>query len=378
MCDQFIQQRLALNAQILSLHEQASNLYQYFFSITPSFLFQQEAIFKARAVQLLHLRSSQVIDTPQFSQFEKNLAEISGPLTISNMKMAFDLVQREKESIKCEAETKENSLVSSPEASCGSLFDQPASQMTFSFSKNNELDFSSINQAKNPDNFSFGMKEELQSMCRLILKNMGRNNEDIIQKGRIIFSNNKIFLEAYDALVKKYYSSKKVKEDIVRYIIRKAFKAIKKPMIKNEKIHSKQALLMLCKKYFADQFEQGKINIENEQELSEVLLPYNEKSKNRTMNTSFVQEIFSSEEFLKDYRQFLPGFKNMLQTDNNKKLEKLFSTLLECVQKKNFSKIASLKVFPWLDVWVEETIEIAQDLQNNQKSEQGFKKVKYF
>jgi len=80
------------------------------------------------------------------------------------------------------------------------------------------------------------------------------------------------------------------------------------------------------------------------------------------MNTNFVLEIFSSEKFCLAYEDFLRGFEELLQLDNKKKLEKLLDVLVKCVQKNDVTGLNAVNRLPWLDVWLENTKEIAYSL----------------
>ena len=177
---------------------------------------------------------------------------------------------------------------------------------------------------------------------------------------------NIFLLKTYDTLVKKYYSSRKVKEDIIRYIIRKVLKISKNFITETEKVKGKKASLLLCKRYFPEQYERvnnkNQTDSKEENEILGVLMPFNQKSKNKTMNANFVKEIFSSQDFLKDYQEFLQNADIFLRQDNKKKLEKLLDVLVESVKDNNFKKAGALKVFPWLDSWIEDTKKIAQEL----------------
>ena len=94
---------------------------------------------------------------------------------------------------------------------------------------------------------------------------------------------------------------------------------MKKPVKEAEKIKGKKASLFLCKRYFPEQFGHADdADSHKESGLLRFLMPYNQNSKNRTMNSKFVQEILSSEAFLKDYQEFLPRLNFYLQEDKKK------------------------------------------------------------
>ena len=50
------------------------------------------------------------------------------------------------------------------------------------------------------------------------------------------------------------------------------------------------------------------------------------------MNSNFIHEIFASEEFSKDYQQYLENFENILEADNQNKLEKFPETIRDLVK----------------------------------------------
>ena len=80
------------------------------------------------------------------------------------------------------------------------------------------------------------------------------------------------------------------------------------------------------------------------------------------MSTTFTRKRFFSEAFLEYYQRFLPNFEHLLRKDNKKKLENLLDVLVQCVKENNFKAIGSLKMFPWLDIWMENAKNIAHCL----------------
>jgi len=212
-----------------------------------------------------------------------------------------------------------------------------------------------------------------------ILTNMRGNNQDEITEMREFYLNNEIMLPVYDKLVMKYYSATRCKEDIVRYIMRKAFRLMKNSIASKENMCTKRAAAFLCKKYFQTNFEELKkagVNLEKEDEVVDFFMPYGKKSKNRTMNTNFVLELFKSEEFSQEYQKYLEKFENYLFEDNKKKKERLVFFIIQCIKANNVTKIGSFCRLPWLDVWNEETINIAKSLPLNNKILQFYKKKK--
>jgi len=49
------------------------------------------------------------------------------------------------------------------------------------------------------------------------------------------------------------------------------------------------------------------------------------------MNTSFIHEIFGSEDFSRDYQYYLENFENILETDNRGKLERFAEAIKQFI-----------------------------------------------
>ena len=224
------------------------------------------------------------------------------------------------------------------------------------------------------------LRAQLSQMVKFLLHNMGKNNQALIESTRNLYLNNKPLLQVYDYIVKKYFSSRKVKEEIIRYILRKAFKVLKQNLQKTENVKGKKASVLFVKKYLPSQIEyldQLGVSTDNEEDLVNLLMPYNSKSKNKTMNMKFVSEIFSSEAFLQDYTTFLNSLGSILEEENNKKIDSLVTALEGCVQSGNFSKVNGIRMFPWLNVWINDTKNIAVALLPNRRLIYNYKKPKF-
>jgi len=223
------------------------------------------------------------------------------------------------------------------------------------------------------------LKDEIRKMLQFLLKNMGQAPQAVIDNARKYYSRHPQLLQVYDKLVMKYFSAKKCKEDIIRYIIRKAFKVMKTALVRKEKLAGKKASLMFIKTYFHSRFEDMEregVNLENEDELLEFIMPYKKNSLNKTMNSNFVVGVFSSEEFCKEYQVFLEKFDDYLKEDNDQKFEKSIKFILECIQYNNISKLGTFNRLPWLDSWLENTRNIAHSLPLQNRQGNDFKKIK--
>lgn len=222
------------------------------------------------------------------------------------------------------------------------------------------------------------LRSQLEVMINFILCNVNKNASKDMEEARKMYNHNPMLLQIYDKLIMKYYSAKKCKEDIVRYILRKVFKLLRASFIKKHKVSNKKASLLVCKRYFSSRFEEMEktgINMKNDEELLEFVMPYKKNSKNRTMNTNFVGEIFSSDEFRQEYERFLSQFDDFLKGDNDKKLKKMVDLLVDCVQNNDLTKFNSFNRLPWLKIWLDDTKSIAASLLPK-KAESSPKKIK--
>jgi len=242
-------------------------------------------------------------------------------------------------------------------------------------SKRNDIESVKV-QVPRPES----MKEELEEMINFILNSIGKFNQNsAMEKGRMTYSKKPYLLPIFDALIQKLSPVKKHREDVIRYIIRRALKFMKKSIIEKEKVYGKRAYAALCKKYFefdSEKLEKLGINTQDEKELIDFLLPYRKNSKNRTMNTDFTSEIFSSPEFCNDYKEFLKIFGKDLESDNLEKIKKLVQLSEECIKKNNTSSIKKCSRLPWLQTWIEKTKETAQNLVTDSLEESKGKQIK--
>jgi len=329
-------------------------------------LWNSQTIFEEDTIEQLQLTSKQLVNKRQSIEFEEEFP--SYKLQNQNLFGSNSTKKRQQENsniIQLE-DCFEKNLIEF-------LKENQSKQQGENFQKHDKSE-------KNPTNFLFdlfplvysydhpnfdqSLRIELEKLVLTILSNVGKDNKKAIEI-RNLYIHNSLLLQVYDALIQKYFSLRKVKEDMIRYILRKMLKTTRKSLNEAENLKGKKWSVHLCKRYLSNKF--NLINNEElaenmEQELFQTLLPYSKKSKNRTMNTNFVQKIFSSEAFMKDYQEFLAKFKSYLQQDNKKKLDKLLDILIEYVKNYNFKRINDIKVFPWLDSWLEEIQKVAVEL----------------
>jgi len=210
------------------------------------------------------------------------------------------------------------------------------------------------------------LRKKLEKMIRSIMSHVNADNQAELTKGRELYMTEPIMLQIYDTLCMRYSTSKRCKEDIIRYILRKVFKILRVKIVTEHKVPNKKASTLLCQKYFRSRFNElqdAGITAEDEDGLLEFFMPYKKNSKNRTMNSSFIDDIFSSPEFCQEYKSFLANqFERFLLADNNRKIKKLVDLLVICVEKKDVAKLIKFSRLPWLGAWLQDAREYAQSL----------------
>ena len=210
------------------------------------------------------------------------------------------------------------------------------------------------------------LREQIEEMVSFFLKEFGKASSSKMKTQRNTYSHSKILLDVFDALASKYSSSGKCKEDMTRFVLRKAISYLRNLQRDKNGYSCKTASLTLCKKYFANKLNDiaEKIDFENEEDMLNFLLPYKKNSRNKTANTCFAIEIFASEAFYQDYEVFLEKFDEIFEQENEKKSKKLVDFLLECIKQKKISGVKTFKRLPWLKTWLSATKIIAEDLRN--------------
>lgn len=219
----------------------------------------------------------------------------------------------------------------------------------------------------------------LSKMLDFLLNSMGKYSQEEVQKKRSLFEHNPILVQIYDKLVIKYFSAKRGREDIVRYILRKAFKISRDRVIKWRHMNERSAGAFLCTKYFKKDIEKLQKDgrqFKGEDDILEFFMPYGAKSRNKTMNTEFIADLFKSQEFCEDYKYFLTKFDDCLEEDNRCKKSKLIEFIINCINFKCLHKITNYPRFPWLELWSSEAKSLAKLLLEDQQLVRTYKRQK--
>jgi len=211
-----------------------------------------------------------------------------------------------------------------------------------------------------------GLQSQVSQILKFLLDKFGKVSTEEIEQEKRKYSQNPKLLELFAYLVEKFNKSGKCREDMVRYVMRKAF-AYKRDLLRNKStMTAKAASLALCKKYFQKETQEiiKKGSKEEETELLRLMLPYKKDARNKTVNLNYISEIFSSEAFQRDYDDYLANFDQIMKAENQKKTNKLVSFLVACVENNDFDKIHDYKRLPWLKAWIESSKVIARELSN--------------
>ncbi|KAL4490922.1 hypothetical protein ABPG72_008658 [Tetrahymena utriculariae] len=268
-------------------------------------------------------------------------------------------------------------------------------------------------------------KEELTNMLEFLVEKMHQTDTDqIFEKKREFKFLHGDDLTIFDNIVHKYQFSKKTKEEMIKYILRKCFKFLKSNIKQQEIVGQKDIEVAFTLKYFGneiesqqqlqiqkqflhsennlganrnrdsddsdDQLDEVKIKQEDNNPIKEIgsinnlnstknlpsmstnnldsddiidkVMPFKQGSKIKTMNIQFLKMIFRSELFVKDYQVYLEKFEELAQKENQKKIQKCVKNLQDFIEKGQISKVKSYKRLPWLKIWLKETYDLAKTL----------------
>ncbi|CAD8176927.1 unnamed protein product [Paramecium pentaurelia] len=139
-----------------------------------------------------------------------------------------------------------------------------------------------------------------------------------------------------EMLFQKQQQQHKSREELIKFCLRKALKFIFR---KVQEENDKTKLNMKCaQKKFIEIIEQ--------ETKKNIILPFRKNSKNKTMNSEFLREIFSSTTFVRYYEQYLDCLDEQIQKDSKKKIAALCNKIQNTISD---DKIFSFEVkrLPW-------------------------------
>ncbi|CAD8122153.1 unnamed protein product [Paramecium sonneborni] len=203
------------------------------------------------------------------------------------------------------------------------------------------------------------LKQLLEYLCKEEIKEL-EENEKI--KYKIL---TRIDDGLVESLINRYQNQKKTKEEQIKFILRKCFKFLKQKMNLNELTMSAYEIeKVFYKEYFA-----SNENIEE-------LIPFRSESSNKTMNTSYLKKIFSSEKFYEGYLSYLQHFDEIWDQENNEKIQNMAKQVLKFIASGQIDKISTYKRVPWVQSMKQRCYELAVSFKAYHEQEENCKKVK--
>lgn len=228
-----------------------------------------------------------------------------------------------------------------------------------------------------PNDPDICLEAQIKYMVQFFMNNFGIATSQELKQAKEKYSQNNKLVELFEALVSKYTTITKTREEMIKWIIRRCLKTSKNSMKKEQKKDQKKALKDLCTRYFK---ESGNDSNGEEEEAEggfvDRVLPFRKNSKNKTMNNSFILEIFQSEVFRNDYKEFLKDLDEISDKENSEKINRFTTFIVQCAKKGDFGPIAKYKRVPWLKLWNKNTKRVAHELDEGDFEGKANKKVK--
>ncbi|KAL4488063.1 hypothetical protein ABPG72_009401 [Tetrahymena utriculariae] len=212
--------------------------------------------------------------------------------------------------------------------------------------------------------------EELSELMHFLINNMTVLSTDkIFERKKDIKYLNEKESQIYDQIVNKYQYSKKTKEEMIKFILRKCFKFLKSDMKQFDLSQQRE----MDKAFFDKYFDSADFCTDDQ------FMPFKKKSSLKTMNSQFLKKIFKSPSFSQGYHQYLDKFEEISVKENEKKVKKFVNYILDLMDKNKLDKMKSFKRLPWLKIWLKDTHEIAKSLliYEEQTSQQRSQEISF-
>jgi len=281
----------------------------YSFQNTPSF--SQQGLYPTTSYLTNLLQASQILNSRKYS------------FTASTQSSSPEPFMKQEESLK-------SYYVKQEDSTSSSIMEKPMNQQCLKF--------------------------RVKRMLTYLLENFGKVKESDLNNEKARYADEPILVELFDALVKRYSSTFKTKDEILKYITRKAFTTIRSNY-KQDSNPKRNGMMSnaLCKRYFrvsSDEVEKLGIDINHRESFLQVLFPYRKNCKNKARYKDLIERLASSQEFYEDYCTFVHEFMNIMESEKDKKANLFVPFLLDCVRKGNVEEVANYKRIPWLETWI--------------------------
>ena len=227
-------------------------------------------------------------------------------------------------------------------------------------------------------NFKITQEAHVKNIVDFLILNFGLVNQSDIEREKQKYSHDEVLSQIFNNIVLKYTSMNKTKEEMIKYVFRKALKSIKDKLKGTLKKSDKEVTKVFFQKYFSvskeEMLKKKNINTEDEEELMKLLMPFKKTSTNKTLNSNFLSKVFASEEFCHAYEEYLTEFEREADFDNGVKIKKFVEFIMTCIKTNKISQILNYKRVPWLKSWVLSTKNIGFQLMY-EKSPRKIRKV---
>ncbi|CAK66469.1 unnamed protein product (macronuclear) [Paramecium tetraurelia] len=92
-----------------------------------------------------------------------------------------------------------------------------------------------------------------------------------------------------------------------------------------------------------------------------------QKHEMKKMNNAFVQQLFLSPQYQSHYSSFLSQYLQLALDENKQKIQKYVNFIVESISNDQIEDVLNYKRFPWLNEWIQQSVQIAKDLQFSSK-----------
>jgi len=227
------------------------------------------------------------------------------------------------------------------------------------------------------------VKAHLKDIIYFVLNNFGILSEEEMKVEKLKYRNNQELSAVFEALITKYTSTVKSREEIMKYTFRKSVKFMKQK-VKNEMkkgatsdYGSDTSLKRHFTTFLNEMSEKIEDGLDDEDSASasasKNLMPVMQNATANNISPDMISEAFASEEFRIGFHQYVQTLERSLEFDNNKKIDKFVKFIEGAMKKNSIKDIKKFKRIPWLKTWVESTKRVAVELLSNNKSSDALK-----
>ncbi|CAD8108719.1 unnamed protein product [Paramecium primaurelia] len=181
--------------------------------------------------------------------------------------------------------------------------------------------------------------DEVYKMIDFLMKHFNYLSKEQIfayQKTFRFWTQKKELKSIFFQIFTRYLQAIKTKEEMIKFIIRKSIK------------YQKQS--------------------QNKEQIKE-------KKEIKKMNNAFVKQLFQNTSYQQNYQNFLNQYLQLALNENQQKIKKYVVYIIDMILSNQLNQILNYKRFPWLNDWINQSVQIAQELENLQNQEPKKRKI---